>query len=79
MVVKENEIGTKRLIAYVIGQAIKEVQILQQQLGERLPSYMQPSQYVILEEFPLNHSGKVDKKQLPEPKIPYRRNNIYSA
>ncbi len=67
VIVKENEIGTKRLLAYVVGQVVKDVQILQQQLGEKLPSYMQPSQYVILEEFPLNHSGKVDRKQLPEP------------
>jgi amino acid adenylation domain-containing protein len=32
-----------------------------------LPSYMVPSYYVRLEEFPLNINGKIDKKALPKP------------
>ncbi|OBK78647.1 hypothetical protein A5651_01580 [Mycobacterium sp. 1274761.0] len=40
---------------------------VRQQLTARLPEYMVPSQIVVLEEFPLTSSGKIDRKALPEP------------
>nr|WP_257233213.1 phosphopantetheine-binding protein [Rhodococcus qingshengii] len=36
-------------------------------LGAVLPSYMVPSQIMVLDAFPLNASGKLDRKLLPEP------------
>ncbi|MBE5983107.1 MAG: amino acid adenylation domain-containing protein [Paenibacillaceae bacterium] len=33
-------------------------------LRKKVPEYMVPEKYVILPEFPLNHSGKIDKKAL---------------
>ena len=40
---------------------------LQQWLSQRLPSYMIPSVFVPLSSFPLNASGKIDRKALPSP------------
>jgi amino acid adenylation domain-containing protein len=40
---------------------------LQQYLAERLPSYMAPVAYVVMEKFPLTANGKVNRKALPEP------------
>ncbi|NKR52531.1 hypothetical protein GS545_25590, partial [Rhodococcus hoagii] len=47
--------------AAVDEQAVKAV------LAERLASYMVPQMFVVLDAFPLNASGKLDRKALPEP------------
>ena len=61
--------GSKRLVAYVVphqGQspAIRE---LRQHLQEKLPQYMLPSAFVLLEALPLTPNGKVDRRALPSP------------
>ncbi len=38
-------------------------------LADRLPSYMIPAHFVVLDELPLGSSGKTDKRQLPEPDL----------
>ena len=43
---------------------------LREFLGERLPDYMIPSQYVVLDSLPLSPAGKVDRSVLPTPEPP---------
>jgi len=59
----------KQLVAYILSSAnsLEELN-LRQHLEKILPYYMIPSQYVLLKEFPLTASGKIDRKRLPPPK-----------
>jgi amino acid adenylation domain-containing protein/non-ribosomal peptide synthase protein (TIGR01720 family) len=54
----------KRLVGYHIGS---EVDGLGDWLRTRLPDHMVPQRFMLLDEFPLQPSGKVNRKALPEP------------
>nr|WP_317110651.1 hypothetical protein [Chroococcidiopsis sp. SAG 2025] len=69
IVVREDVPGDKRLVAYVLpqpGQQPANSQ-LREYLLARLPEYMVPSNFVVLEAFPLTPNNKVDRKALPAP------------
>ena len=63
--------GEKRLVAYVKAEECgAEAGALREHLRERLPEYMIPSAYVVMESLPLTPNGKVDRNALPEPEQP---------
>src|SRR6185369_13582864 len=57
--------GDRRLVAYVAGDVSTDA--LRQALRERLPDYMVPAAFVMLEALPLTPNGKVDRRALPAP------------
>lgn len=57
------------LVAYVEGVSEGSGVSFRQWLGRKLPSYMIPSYFVELEEFPRTENGKLDRKLLPEPGV----------
>lgn len=61
--------GEKRLVAYLVADAALEPNTaeLRRFLKEKLPAYMVPSAFVMLDSLPLNPSGKVDRRALPAP------------
>lgn len=55
------------LVAYLAGDSSLTIDELRRFVGDSLPEYMIPAHFVLLDKLPLNSSGKVDRKLLPEP------------
>ncbi len=75
VVVSQDSIAGKRLVAYLLGHAGEghaSTAELREALAVELPDYMIPSAFVYLEAFPLTPNNKVDRKSmqaLPPPKL----------
>lgn len=54
------------LIAYVQGSNINEEDI-RRHCQMKLPTHMIPAYFIVLEQWPLNINGKIDRKRLPPP------------
>ncbi|NEO29945.1 MAG: amino acid adenylation domain-containing protein [Symploca sp. SIO3C6] len=69
VIVREDTPGDKRLVAYVVPQpeTTLTTSTLRQFLTNKLPSYMIPSAFVILESLPLTPNGKVNRRALKAP------------
>lgn len=81
VLVREDIPGDKRLFAYVVLNeqtsaartlarlTSEEVTTLRSHIQGKLPGYMVPSAFVLLETLPLSPNGKVDRRKLPAPNI----------
>jgi amino acid adenylation domain-containing protein len=63
VIVREDQPGNKRLVAYTVGST----EDLRNLVKEELPHYMVPSAFVSLEKMPLTPNGKIDRRALPVP------------
>ncbi len=72
VVAREDRPGQQMLVGYVVGDGI-DVDALRRHAGQFLADYMVPSEWVVMDAFPLNTSGKVDRKQLPAPALTPKR------
>jgi acyl carrier protein len=69
VIAREDQRGNKRLVAYVVFNQNTEILTteLRSFLKEKLPDYMVPSAFVVLDSLPLTPSGKIDRRALPAP------------
>src|SRR5690606_10041219 len=58
-----------QLVGYLVpaAGAPLDIEDVREALSARLPSYMVPAAFVVLDELPLNASGKLDRRALPAP------------
>jgi len=59
--------GEKHLVAYLVLKRMASLDEIALYTRDRLPSYMVPNQYILLETLPLSPNGKVDRRALPLP------------
>ncbi len=65
--VREDAPGDRRLVAYLVLHTKSAVEELRQMLREKVPGYMVPSTFVVLDVLPVTANGKLDRKALPAP------------
>ncbi|MUG92217.1 amino acid adenylation domain-containing protein [Scytonema sp. UIC 10036] len=67
--IRQDKSDSQRLIAYVVpkGKPVPKTEELRSFLRQKLPEYMVPTAFVILNALPLMPNGKVDRQNLPAP------------
>ncbi len=70
-------IRDERIVAYIAGTA--DAAALREHVRGRLPEYMVPSAFVVMEALPLTPNGKVDRRALPEPDSTFAQSTQYVA
>ncbi|QHI35456.1 Tyrocidine synthase 3 [Kordia antarctica] len=68
----------KTLVAYITGVSVDTVE-LKKELVRKVPEYMIPQEFSLLEVFPVTINGKIDKKKLLEFKTQKVKTSFYKA
>jgi amino acid adenylation domain-containing protein len=67
VIVRDDALGNKQLVAYVVLAPALALAALRAELAARLPAYMVPAAWVQLAALPITANGKLDRAALPAP------------
>ncbi|MFL9462640.1 amino acid adenylation domain-containing protein [Scytonema tolypothrichoides VB-61278_2] len=69
VIATQEMVGAQRLVAYLVAneQSAPTIGELRAFLKQKLPEYMLPSAFMVLDALPLTPNGKLDRKALPKP------------
>ncbi len=73
VVLRDDPGQARRLVAYLLVDPGHDGADLEARCRDRLPEYMVPSAFHVLDAFPVNVNGKIDRAALPAPTAPVRR------
>ncbi len=89
VIAREDTPGEKRLVAYVVpypqvtcterSRSTPTIDQLRHSLKAKLPEYMVPNAFVVLESLPLTPNDKVDRRALPAPDLQSEQKDKYVA
>lgn len=60
----EGSENTRTLVASLVGPKLTDLNHIGRQLDQKLPTYMIPSSFILVDKFPLTPAGKIDRKAL---------------
>jgi amino acid adenylation domain-containing protein len=71
VVVRDDMVEGNCLVAYIVGQNSSSIEVgeIRKFLQQQLPEYMIPNIFLVLDKFPVTPHGKIDKRNLPLPKV----------
>jgi amino acid adenylation domain-containing protein len=80
VVARDMKDGDKRIVAYLKVRAKREeiIEEIKRHLEGKVPGYMMPWGYVIVEQMPLTANGKVNRAALPEPEEYIDKNKVFN-
>jgi thioester reductase-like protein len=70
VIAREDEPGSKRLVAYIVVSRNNDASLIPQlrsYLQGKLPGYMVPAVFILLDTLPLTPNGKINRRALPAP------------
>ncbi|MFN6485180.1 MULTISPECIES: non-ribosomal peptide synthetase [unclassified Nostoc] len=81
VIAREDIRGDQRLVAYIIPNQDSAIAItdIRRFLSTKLPQYMLPSAFVLLDTIPLTPNGKVDRRALPAPDLSRQEPDTFVA
>ncbi|KNY26442.1 non-ribosomal peptide synthetase [Pseudobacteroides cellulosolvens] len=75
---RDDEKGNKYLCAYMVCDREAVVSEIREYLSKRLPNYMVPAYFVIMDKLPITPNGKINRNDFPKPLQDQHKGVVYT-